>query len=209
MRTRYAWAAAGAAAAALVLAADLTPLRAGVDTPPFAVTVPFDPYTVVLPGAGSLLQSGSSQNTLGGIGSGGSAATTTYNTGWGYKTLAQSLSHAGTAVGAGAGASVGGPGADDNSFFAADAGNNDDNTGLITGTNNLGSGVHSLGHLGSGSQNVATGNESMVGCGTWSGVPSCPLLSGSGNTATGDHTLAYIQGAARRTPRMATRPART
>jgi hypothetical protein len=49
----------------LLLAGYLAPLRAGVDAPPFSVTVPFDPYTVLIgPGAGAALQSGSSQNTL-------------------------------------------------------------------------------------------------------------------------------------------------
>jgi hypothetical protein len=196
MKTRYLLAAATAAAGALLAVASLAPLRAGVDAPPFTVAVPFDPYTIIVgPGAGTSLQSGETQNTLGGYEAGGALTTNTYNTGWGYKALGQSTAHAGTGIGAGAGYSVG-PGADDSTFIGADAGNNDDGTGLITGVDNLGAGVHTLGHLGSGAFNVAVGNESMVGCGTWVGVPSCPLLTGSSNTGIGNYTLENIQGAA-------------
>jgi len=197
MRTRYALAAAGAAAVALVLAADLAPLRAGVDTPPFAVTVPFDPYTVIIgPGAGASLQSGSSTNTLGGYMAGGAITTNTYNTLYGYKAgvnfTGTSSNHALTAFGAGASVTTGA----DNVFFGADAGNNDEGTGPITGVNNNGFGTHTLGHLGSGSFNLAIGNESMVGCGAWSGVPSCPLLTGGSNIGEGAGSLGNIQGAA-------------
>jgi hypothetical protein len=196
---RYALVVAGAAAVVLLLGIDLTPLRAGVDSPPFSVTVPFDPYTVVLPGAGGSLRSGSSQNTLGpGYMAGGAITTNTYDTCGGYKSCANytgtSSNHAITAWGAGSGLSV--TTAPDGIFIGADAGNNDDGTGYITGPDLVGIGVHTLGHTSTAGQSVALGNESMVGCGTWSGVPGCPLLTGGGHTALGDETLAYIQGAA-------------
>lgn len=199
MKTRYGLVAAGATAGLLLLAGYLAPLRAGVDAPPFSVTVPFDPYTVLIgPGAGAALQSGSSQNTLSGYQAGGAITTNTYNTLYGYfaggNYTGGSSAHALNGFGAKACGSVT-TGAD-NLCFGADAGNNDDGTGFITGADNIFDGTHSGGHVGSGSFNVATGNESMVGCGTWSGVPSCPLLTGSYNTADGHAALANIQGAA-------------
>jgi hypothetical protein len=193
MKTRYAVTIGSAVVGALALASLVAPLRAGIDVPPFAVGVPFDPYTIVLPGAGGSLTSGSSQNTFGGVGAGGATTTNTYSTSWGFKAGSGGNNHAVTSIGAGAGAANN---ADDNSFFAADAGNNDDGTGLITGVDIFCAGVHSCGHMGSGGFNTATGNESMVGCGTWFGVPSCPLLAGGFNTADGAGTLANIQGAA-------------
>src|SRR5277367_6398139 len=108
MSARYALA---AAAVALLLAVASAPLRAGVDTPPFSVTVPFDPYTVILgPGAGGSLQSGLSTNTLGGYQAGGAIMTSTYNALYGYQAGANFTgtvsNHALSAFGAGAGLSV-------------------------------------------------------------------------------------------------------
>ena len=125
------------------------------------------------------------------------APVSSYNTavGWeaGNQYTGTASSHALSAFGAQAGATVTtGP---DNSAFGASALFSTDGTGLTTGSNNLAVGVHTLTHLTSGSFNVAIGNESMVGCGNWTGFPAC-LLTGSSNTGIGQYTLQNIQGAA-------------
>lgn len=136
--------------------------------------------------------------TIGGRGACALVASNTYNTCYGYNAGATFVgtgggNHALSAFGAGAAGTVT-TGAD-NIAFGADAMNNDDASGSVTGSNNLAAGVHALGHLTSGSANVAIGNESMVGCGNWVGFPAC-LLTGSSNTGLGQYTLQNITGAA-------------
>jgi hypothetical protein len=158
--------------------------------------------TVIGQGAGGLLQGGAIQNTLGGYLAGASITTTTYVTLYGYQAGTNYVgtvggNHALTAVGGDAGGSV--TTAADVSAFGAGALINDDvsvGTAPITGSNLAGFGVHVMGHWGSGTTSVAVGNEAMVGCGAASGQPSCPLVTGGGHTALGDHALAFIQGAA-------------
>jgi hypothetical protein len=64
-----------------------------------------------------------------------------------------------------------------------------------TGSSNLAFGFDTLTHLTSGTQNVAMGSASMIGCGVESGAPSC-TLTGSLNVGVGYQTLKNIQGAA-------------
>jgi trimeric autotransporter adhesin len=117
------------------------------------------------------------------------------NTGIGYAAGSQSTGHAVTLVGANAGStiSIG----TDEVAVGNDAMDNDDGSGSTVGLDNVAIGVHTLGHLTTGGFNVAVGNESMVGCGTWSGEGSAGcLLTGSDNTGVGQYTMAFIQGAA-------------
>jgi hypothetical protein len=102
--------------------------------------------------------------------------------------------HALVAIGDNTGGSVTtGP---DDVYVGADAGFNVHGTGtFITGPDNVGIGTHSNANGGSGGQNVATGANSMTGCGAFN-APSCPALTGSSNTADGDSALSYIQGGA-------------
>jgi hypothetical protein len=204
MRTRYALVAVSAAVAVLLLAADLAPLRAGVDTPPLSVTVPGDQTSVIVgPGAGTNLTPGGAllQNTLVGYGAGGAIVGNTASTCVGYQACANFTgsgpNHALTAVGDQAAYSVTTP--TDSIYIGPGAGADYDysiTTGPITGNDGIGIGAHALGHLGSGFGNLAIGTWNMVGCGNFIGFPSCPLLTGGGNTSTGNGSFGNIQGAA-------------
>jgi hypothetical protein len=149
-------------------------------------------------GALASAQNGSTQNTAVGYNTLTSLTTNSYDTAIGYKAGEQYTgtvggNHALTAIGGNAGGTITtGP---DNTALGASAMFSTDNTGFTTGSDNLAVGVHTLTHLTSGSFNVAVGNESMVGCGNWTGFPAC-LLTGSDNTGIGQYTLENIQGIA-------------
>lgn len=124
-----------------------------------------------------------------------SHTTGTYSTAVGYEALYNSIGHANTALGAGAGGSI--TTATDSVAIGADALRNcETNAALnpITGANNIGVGVHTLGHLTSGVNNIAIGHLALVGGGAYTGFPSA-LLTGSNNLGMGYLTLGNITGA--------------
>lgn len=143
-------------------------------------------------GTGALgsLSSGST-NTAFGYNALAAYTTDTYSDAFGYAALVNATGHANAAFGAGAGGSV--TTAFDGIYIGADCGRNADGSGDLTGDNNVGVGVHALGHVTSGRFNVAIGNYALVGGGYYVGHPTA-LLTGSYNVGVGHLALGSIEG---------------